>query len=88
MLIKNEGGYMKGETKNQRFIRVVEKRVQTVLDSIGRLSQCSNPRMYEWKDEQLEIIWESIDKEIQKCKRKYERTQQEKFKFKLSGGYP
>jgi len=77
---------MKGESKNQRFIRVVERRVQTVIDSIRRLSQCSNPRMYEWKDEQLEIIWETIDKELQKCKKEYEHPQEKK--FKLSGGYP
>ena len=72
---------MKGESKNQRFIRVAEKRVQNVLDSIRRLSQCSNLRMYECEDEQLKRIWESIDKELQKCKNKYENNQEEIFKL-------
>ena len=56
---------MKGENKKQRFTRVVEKRVQNVLDSVRRLSQCSNQRMYEWNDEQLTKIWDAIDTELQ-----------------------
>lgn len=31
---------MKGETKEERFKRVVEKRVQRVLDSLRSLSHC------------------------------------------------
>ena len=53
---------MKGETKEERFKRVVQKRVQNVLDSLRRLSQCSNKRMYVWNDEQLTKIWAAIDK--------------------------
>ena len=44
---------MKGETKNQRFVRVAQKRVQNVLDTIKKLSQYSNPRMYQWENDQL-----------------------------------
>jgi len=54
---------MKGETKEERFKRVVQKRVQNVLDSLRRLSQCSNKRMYAWNDDQLKTIWVAIDKE-------------------------
>ena len=70
---------MKGETKKQRFIRVAEKRVQNVLDSIRRLSQCSNRRMYEWEDEQLKKIWDAIGTEIENCKEKYKTYRDEKF---------
>lgn len=72
---------MKGENKKQRFIRVVEKRVQNILDSIRRLSQCSNRRMYEWEDEQLNKIWSAIDKELQKCKEGYKINREEVFKL-------
>ena len=70
---------MKGETKKQRFIRVAEKRVQNVLDSIRRLSQCSNRRMYEWEDEQLKKIWDAIATEIENCKERYKTYRDEKF---------
>ena len=72
---------MRGENKSQRFIRVAEKRVENVLDSIRRLSQCSNRRMYEWDNEQLEKIWNAIDKEIQNCKESYKTNRVEKFKL-------
>ena len=69
------------ESKQQRFARVVEKRVQNVLDSIRRLSQCSNGRMYEWDDEQLKKIWAAIDKELQDCKESYRTAEPEMFKL-------
>lgn len=72
---------MRGENKSQRFIRVAEKRVQNVLDSIKRLSQCSNRRMYEWDKEQLNKIWNAIDKELQNCKECYKIDRVEKFKL-------
>ena len=72
---------MKGENKKQRFTRVVEKRVQNVLDSVRRLSQCSNQRMYEWNDEQLTKIWDAIDTELQNCKESYKTTESEEFRL-------
>lgn len=72
---------MKGENKKQRFTRVVEKRVQNVLDSIRRLSQCSNGRMYEWDDEQLKKIWGAIDTELKNCKESYSSDESEVFKL-------
>ena len=72
---------MKGESKKERFIRVAEKRVQNVLDSIRRLSQCANLRMYEWEDEQLIKIWNAIDKELRNCKESYKTNRQTHFKL-------
>ena len=72
---------MKGENKNQRFIRVVEKRVQNLLDSFRRLSQCSNKRMYNWNDDQLKKIWDAIDKEMKACKSSFEQPGKEEFKL-------
>ena len=71
----------KSENKQQRFNRVVEKRVQNVLDSIRRLSQCSNRRMYEWNDEQLMKIWSAIDTELENCKQSYNNTEPDEFKL-------
>ena len=72
---------MKGETKEERFKRVVEKRVQNVLDSLRRLSQCSNKRMYQWNDEQLKKIWMAIDKELETCKLSFEHQEPEQFRL-------
>ena len=72
---------MRGEDKSQRFVRVAEKRVQNVLDSIRRLSQCSNRRMYEWENEQLKKIWNAIDEELKNCKESYKTDRAKKFKL-------
>ena len=72
---------MKGETKDQRFERVVQKRVQNVLDSLRRLSQCSNKRMYEWNEEQLKKIWSAVDKEIERCKKSFKDAEPNEFKL-------
>ena len=72
---------MKGETKENRFKRVGEKRVQRVLDSIRSLSNCSNKRMYKWNDDQLKKIWNAIDKELKICKASFENSEAMEFKL-------
>ena len=72
---------MKGETKEQRFRRIAEKRVQLVIDSIRSLSNCSNKRMYEWNDEQLKKIWDVIDKELAKCRASFENARPGEFRL-------
>ncbi|NQV15055.1 hypothetical protein HQ531_06315 [bacterium] len=72
---------MRPENKQHRFTRVAEKRVQNVLDSIRRLSQCSNPRMYEWDSDQLKKIWSAIDQEYQNCQASYKNSKPDLFKL-------
>ena len=70
---------MKGETKEQRFKRIAEKRVQRVLDSLRSLSQTSNKRMYQWSDQQMKKIWAAIDEELKRCRTSFEESEPEDF---------
>jgi len=72
---------MRGETKEARFKRVAEKRVQRVLDSLRGLSQCANKRMYEWDEGQLGKIWTAIDNELDKCKTSFKEAVPEDFRL-------
>jgi hypothetical protein len=72
---------MRGETKEERFRRIAEKRVQRVLDSIRSLSHLSNRRMYAWNQVQLKKIWGAIDKELKKCMEGFEHSEPEEFKL-------
>ena len=72
---------MKGESKKERFIRVVEKRVQNAVESIRKISQCSNRRMYEWDEYQLKTIWLALESEINKCKESYKSDHNQIFKL-------
>jgi len=72
---------MKGETKEQRFKRVVERRVRRVLDSLRSLSQCSNKRMYKWNEEQLKKIWDAIYHDLKSCQENYKNAEPEEFQL-------
>ena len=72
---------MSRETKEQRFVRIAEKRVQRVLDSLRSLSQTSNKRMYKWDDKQMKKIWDAIDHELKSCREAFEDSEPKEFKL-------
>ena len=63
---------MKEETKEERFKRVAEKRVQNIIKGIRSLSQLTNRKAYEWNEDQLKKIWEALEREISMCKKQFE----------------
>lgn len=72
---------MAGEDREERFKRVAEKRVQNVIKGIRSLSQLSNPKVYEWSDNQLEKIWVAIEKELKNCKKSFKEPDSDLFKL-------
>jgi len=72
---------MEKETKQQRFKRVVEKRVQNILNGIKSLSQCANQKIYAWDDEQLQKIWDAIDRELTLCKESFHNPEGRTFRL-------
>jgi DNA repair photolyase len=72
---------MKGETKEQRFQRIAQRRVQRVIDSLRSLSQTSNKRMYQWNESQMKKIWSSIERELKLCKDSFAENEEKEFKL-------
>jgi hypothetical protein len=72
---------MKGETKEQRFKRVAERRARRVLDSFRSLSQCSNKRMYNWDEKQLRKMWDAINYAFKTCQDSYKIAEPEEFRL-------
>ncbi|MBN1696465.1 MAG: hypothetical protein JW881_03020 [Spirochaetales bacterium] len=70
---------MKNETKDQRFKRVAEKRVQNIIKSIRSLSQLANSNIYQWNNEQLKKIWNILEKEIEGCRKRFEHPDSDMF---------
>ena len=70
------------ENKNDRFVRIAERRVDRIIDSFRLLSQCSNTSVYNFDDEQLNKIWRHIDKSYRECKSSFTNKSKKK-KFKL-----
>jgi len=72
---------MEKETKEERFKRIAEKRVQNIIHAIRNLSGLSNKKVYEWETEQLEKIWKAIDKEVENCKDSFKNPDSKIFKL-------
>ncbi len=72
---------MKKETKEERFVRVAEKRVQNVINGVRSLSQLSNEKVYKWNKEQLDKIWKAIEQEIDICKKGFDDPDSDIFKL-------
>ena len=69
------------KNKEERFKKVAERRVQHVLDSLRRLSQCSNKRMYQWDEGQLKRIWTAVDSALEKCKKSFNNSEVDEFRL-------
>ena len=72
---------MKKESKEERFKRIAERRVQRVIDSLKSLAQSSNKRMYSWNEAQLRKIWSAIDDELKACKARFEKAEDKVFRL-------
>lgn len=72
---------MAKETKEERFKRVGEKRVQNVLKSLRSLAQLSNKKVYQWNNKQLEKIWSAIEEETNNCKKSFQDPNSGTFKL-------
>jgi predicted transcriptional regulator len=79
--MKEDRTMMEKETKEERFKRIAEKRVQNIIHAIRNLSGLSNKKVYEWETEQLEKIWKAIDKEVENCKDSFKNPESKIFKF-------
>ena len=51
----------KKETKRETFLRLAEKRTNTVIERIRILSNCANPYVYEYTEQDVRKIFGAID---------------------------
>lgn len=61
----------RGQTKDQRFRRLAEHRVNVILDKLRVLGQLSNRSNYEYTDAQVDAIFKAIQKELNSTKAKF-----------------
>lgn len=68
----------KNYQKAERFRRVAERRVNSILNGMRLLGQCSNRRLYEYTDEEVSLMFREIDRELRAAKQSF--TSQDKKK--------
>ena len=56
------------ESKRDRFVRIVERRVNIILNSLDSLAKCANKKNYEYTDDDVKKIFGEIDKKTKEIK--------------------
>ena len=59
------------ETKEEKFIRLAERRVNVVLERLGMLGQLSDKKNYSYTDAQVNKIFRAIETEVKATKGKF-----------------
>ncbi len=76
-------GIIMKETKKEKFIRLAEKRTNKALEAIRLLGNLSNKNVYEYKQEEVEKIFNALDKEIEMAKSYFMSNNKNDKKFRL-----
>ena len=71
------------ESRDERFVRLAERRVNVILDKLRLLGQLSDRRNYEYTDEQISKIFKAIDSELKATKSKFANGSTARKRFTL-----
>lgn len=74
---------MNVETKREKFVRIVERRVNNILSNLESLGKCSNRKNYEYTEADVSKIFGEIDKKIKEIKILYRNSNKKKKRFEL-----
>jgi len=69
--------------KQERFKRIAEQRTNKIIKTLGLLGNCANRNNYDYTDEQVQTIFNAIERELKNTKRKFESQQKENKGIKL-----
>ena len=72
-----------GETKEEKFKRLAELRVNAAMDRIRLLGQLSNRGNYDYTDEQVEMIFNALKKALVESRSKFRESAKNKTRFTL-----
>lgn len=67
---------MSKETKSERFVRIIENRVNDLLKQIDSLGRCSATATYEYTDEQVDKVFTAIYDRLCSVRKKFNNPTQ------------
>ena len=86
------GGYYMQETNDKvvdlgvrrdRFVRIVERRVNKILSDLDYLGKCSNKRNYEYSAQDTVKVFRAIEKKVRETKLLFQEHNHSKKNFFL-----
>jgi len=72
----------KYKDKRERFLNVAERRTNIVLEKIRILGNCANKNLYDYRKEEIDKIFRTIQKRLDETKLLFKENKRKK-KFKL-----
>lgn len=70
---------MSRNKNRERFERLAEKRTQAILEKLDILANCANERRYEYSDEDIEKIFNAIEKKLRETRSKFNTEESKEF---------
>ncbi len=69
--------------KEENFKRLAENRTNKIINMLHLLGNLSNTSNYSYTEEQVEVIFSAIEKELEEQKNRFAIKQETKKKFRL-----
>ena len=69
------------ETAHDRFKRLATYRTNTILERLRVLGNCSNRQVYEYTKDDIDKIFNAIEKVVKETKAKFRVPDKDKFKL-------
>ena len=69
--------------KRERFVRIVERRVNEILNNFDSLGKCANKKNYEYRDEEVRKIFGTLERKLREIKLLYQNSNEKKKRFTL-----
>lgn len=71
------------QQKRENFKRIAEKRTNKIIDLISKLENLTNRSFYEYEEEEIELIFSAIEKELARQKEILKMSCDQKKRFEL-----
>ena len=82
-MVQSELKKSRREVKRDRFVRIIERRVNQILDNLDNLGKCSNRRNYIYYPDDVTKLFREIDRKVKETKRLFHGTSNNKKRFQL-----
>lgn len=68
-------------SKRDRFIALAQNRTNKLINSIRVLAHCSNKSLYEYKNDEVEKMFNAIKESLEEARLKFKDKDKTKFTF-------
>ncbi|MEM0466854.1 MAG: hypothetical protein QXX20_04575 [Candidatus Thermoplasmatota archaeon] len=72
---------IENETKEDKFRRIASARANRILEDLRLLGNCSNKALYSYSEEEVNKIFNIIEKEVKRIKLMYENNKRRRIEL-------